>query len=65
MMNPETPAEPEVDAGDRQAFSILNDYLDQLHAGKAPDRAGFLHEHPELAGALDCLEALDSLAVAA
>lgn len=64
-MNPEPPAIPEEDAGERQAFSILNDYLDQLHAGKAPDRARLLQEHPDLAAALECLEALDSLAVAA
>jgi serine/threonine-protein kinase len=49
-------------AEDDQSFSALNDYLECLHAGTAPDRARFLAEHPHLAGALECLEALDRLA---
>lgn len=53
------------DALDEQAFAALNDFLEQLHAGKTPDRASLLRAHPELTGALDCMEALDSIAIAA
>lgn len=43
-------------------FDALDDYLDRLHAGQSVDRAALLEEHPSLASALDCLEALDRLA---
>ncbi len=42
-------------------FQILNEYLARLQAGERPDREAFLREHPELASALDCLEALENL----
>lgn len=61
-MNPESI--PDDGAADK-TFAALNDFVDQLQAGKAPDRAHFLQQHPELVRALDCLEALDSLAVSA
>ncbi len=41
---------------------LLDDYLARLHAGEKPDRAAILREHPELASALDCLDALEVLA---
>src|SRR5262249_23284976 len=36
-------------------------YLEDLHAGRRPDRERLLREHPELAPLLDCLESLDRL----
>jgi serine/threonine-protein kinase len=50
---------------DPQLLDILDDYLSKLQAGKRPDRAALLREHPELAAALKCLEALEGLAPAA
>lgn len=47
---------------DQQEFSLLDDYLQQLQAGKQPDREALLGEHPGLASALECLEALESMA---
>jgi serine/threonine-protein kinase len=47
---------------DEAALSILDAYLAQMQAGQRPDRAALLREHPELASALDCLEALENLA---
>ena len=44
---------------------IVDDYLSKLQAGKQPDRAALLREHPELASSLKCLEALEGLAPAA
>ncbi len=41
-------------------FSLLDEYLDRLHAGEAVDRERLLREHPELGSALDCLDVLDS-----
>src|SRR6185312_9752607 len=45
-----------------QSFSVLNDYLEQLHAGDAPDREQLRTRHPDLAECLECLDALDELA---
>jgi serine/threonine-protein kinase len=45
---------------DDKAFSLLNEYLDRLHAGEEVDREQFLRDHPELGSALDCLDVLDS-----
>ncbi len=50
---------------DPQLLELLDDYLSQLQAGKRPDRAALLREHPELAAPLKCLEALEGLAPAA
>ncbi len=52
------------DPADAQAFELLDSYLAALHAGSAPDRRQFLARHPELAAALDCLDAIASLAPA-
>ena len=46
---------------DQKTFDVLNHYLEELQAGRAPDRSQFLREHPGLAPALDCLEALEQL----
>jgi serine/threonine-protein kinase len=45
-------------------FALLEGYLEDLHAGRNPDRAQLLVAHPELARMLDCLESLDRLAPA-
>jgi serine/threonine-protein kinase len=47
---------------DPKALELLDDYTAQLQAGRRPDRAAFLREHPELASAIDCLEALECMA---
>src|ERR1700733_14219957 len=43
------------------SFSVVNAYLAELQAGKGPNKQAVLAAHPELAGALACLEALDIL----
>jgi serine/threonine-protein kinase len=43
-------------------FDLLDAYLVNLQAGEKPDRQALLREHPELASALDCLDALEMLA---
>jgi eukaryotic-like serine/threonine-protein kinase len=47
---------------DEKALNVLDDYLARLQAGERPDRDALLCEHPELASALDCLDALEQLA---
>jgi serine/threonine-protein kinase len=47
---------------DSQSFLLLEDCLSQLQRGEQPDRARLEARHPELAGALDCLELLDAFA---
>ncbi len=47
---------------DQRALELLDDFLVRLQAGERPDRAALLRQHPELASALDCLEALENLA---
>jgi serine/threonine-protein kinase len=47
---------------DVDALNVLDAYLAQLQSGEKPDRQALLREHPELASALDCLEALEMLA---
>jgi serine/threonine-protein kinase len=54
------PAQPGPE--DEQSFSVLNDYLERLHAGGQVERDKLLAEYPHLAPALECLEALDRLA---
>jgi len=44
------------------AIPLLDAYLAKLQAGEKPDRQALLREHPGLASALDCLEALEMLA---
>ena len=43
-------------------FNALEEYIDELQAGKRPDRAELARRHPELASALDCLDALNGIA---
>lgn len=50
---------------DESAFAALNAFLEDLHAGREPDRAAFLARYPELAELLECLEAVDDLRVQA
>ena len=47
---------------DEHRLSILDAYLAELQAGGRPDRGALLREHPELASALECLDALEVLA---
>jgi eukaryotic-like serine/threonine-protein kinase len=49
---------------DTQLAELLDDYLSKLQAGKQPDRTALLTEHPELASALKCVEALECMAPA-
>jgi len=46
---------------DPRIADLLDNYLSRLQAGERPDRAALLGEHPELAAALQCLEALEGL----
>ena len=50
------------DPAEVDALNILDAYLARLQAGEKPDRQSLLRAHPELASALDCLEALEMLA---
>ena len=45
-----------------QALELLDGYLARLQAGEVPDRETLLREHPELASAFDCMDALEGLA---
>jgi hypothetical protein len=56
-MAPEPPAPDD----SPKVFDLLNAYLEDLHAGKQPDKANLLKEHPELVNLVACLEALDNL----
>lgn len=47
---------------DDPAFDHLNAYVEDLHAGKSPDRGKLLAEHPELAALLACLDSLARMA---
>ncbi len=47
---------------DEKLAGLLDDYLAQIQAGEVPDREALVRERPELASALDCLEALEGLA---
>ncbi len=53
---------PAAPPAEETAFPLLDAYLQELHAGRQPDREKLLAEHPELADMLRCLEALDQLA---
>jgi serine/threonine-protein kinase len=46
---------------DQRSFALLNAYLDDLHAGRQPDRAELVRDHPELVVAIECLDAIDQL----
>jgi len=47
---------------DQDVLSLLDDYLARLQAGEAPAREILLRERPELAAALNLLDALESVA---
>jgi serine/threonine protein kinase len=47
---------------DDELLAVLDDYLARLQSGQQPSRESLLEERPDLASALDCLDALDSLA---
>ncbi|MBL9122430.1 MAG: serine/threonine protein kinase [Planctomycetaceae bacterium] len=49
------------DPTDQQRFAVLEDYVEQLQQGLEPDRAAVLRQYPELASALECVEALENL----
>src|SRR5262249_38441632 len=57
-------ASPADDVPDEVEFGLLNAYLEDLHAGRQPDRQRLLQEYPRLAPLFSCLESLDQLAVA-
>jgi len=48
---------------DEPALMALEKYLPRRQAGQRPDRESILRERPELASALDCLDALEALAM--
>ncbi|MEN6557907.1 MAG: serine/threonine-protein kinase, partial [Thermoguttaceae bacterium] len=50
------------DAPNDPSLRVLDDYLAELQAGRRPARTASLERHPELASALDCLDALERLA---
>src|SRR5215472_9694188 len=61
---PEPGTTPPLPAGNSDSaaalLAVLDAYLADLQAGKAPDRAAVLAAHPELAARLEsCLAALD------
>lgn len=47
---------------DDESFAVLNSYLDGLHAGDRGRREEILRERPDLASAINCLDALDGFA---
>jgi serine/threonine-protein kinase len=47
---------------DEVAFSVLNAIVEDLQAGRQPDRTSLLQEHAELGPVVDCLELLERLA---
>ncbi len=55
------PVESELDP---QSLQMLQDYLDQLQAGQAPDRERLLRSNPKLQPYLDCLHVLEGFAPA-
>jgi hypothetical protein len=62
MPEPETTPDRPSGSNDSAAalLAVLDAYLADLQAGKAPDRAAVLAAHPELADRLEsCLAALD------
>ncbi|MEN6407095.1 MAG: serine/threonine-protein kinase [Thermoguttaceae bacterium] len=50
------------DVPGEESLHALDDYLAELQAGRRPSRAAILEKHPDLASALDCLDALEKLA---
>ncbi len=54
---------PQPTPEEQRELELLDDYLERLHRGEHPDREALLREHPQLASALACLEALDGLAL--
>jgi serine/threonine-protein kinase len=56
------PAGPTERFGDEEAVMALDEYVARLQAGDQPDHATVLAAHPELTGAVQCLDALERLA---
>lgn len=50
------------DAQSDDSFSLLNSYLDELHAKRQPNRADLVADHPELRQTLEFLDEIDRLA---
>src|SRR5262245_65687951 len=50
------------DAPGDESFSVLNSYLDELHANRETDRAKLLAQHPELKLTVEFLDEIDRLA---
>jgi len=48
--------------GENQEFRLLDEYLEGLRAGSAPDRDALLTREPKLAPTLDCLDLLEGIA---
>jgi len=55
-----TSDQPDPDIGDN-TFVLLDAYLQDLHAGRQPDRERLLRDHPELAPFVTCLDGLERL----
>ena len=51
-----------MEPADEKAVAALDSYLHDVHAGRPSSRENLLAAHPELAGALACLDELDHLA---
>src|SRR5258708_4913497 len=54
--------EPDGTADEQASFEVLAEYLDGLQRGAPMSRNVVLRERPDLAAALDCLDALDRFA---
>lgn len=52
---------PVSDNRESTRVAALDAYLEALHAGKQPDRAGLLAQHPDLEALLACLESVHRL----
>ena len=47
---------------EERELALLDEYLSLLQIGEAPPRKQFLEDHPELASAIECIEALEYMA---
>jgi serine/threonine-protein kinase len=53
--------DPNLPPDDANRLRLLDEFLDDLHAGRKPDRERVLAQHPELEDVLSCLESLERL----